>query len=70
MLNPDGWLLDPGFARKPRVIGVTDHATGAREEYRAAAEAFTISLDAGGNRMSGLRAFDHHHSHVALPAIA
>lgn len=60
-------LGDPGFLGKPGMIGVADRATGAREKHRAASKAFAIGLDAGGDRASGLRAFDHDHSHVNLP---
>lgn len=65
--DPDARLVDPGFPRKPRVIGAADWTTGAREKHRAAPKALAISLDTGGNRVSGLRTFDHDHSHVALP---
>jgi len=60
-------LVDPGLARKPGMIGVAYHAARAREEDGAAPEALAISLDAGGNRHSGLRTFDHDHTHVILP---
>ncbi|WP_176946157.1 hypothetical protein [Bradyrhizobium sp. Rc2d] len=65
--DPDARLVDPGFPREPRVIGAADRTTGAREKHRAAPKALAISLDTGGNRVSGLRTFDHDHSHVALP---
>src|SRR2546430_10127664 len=65
--DPDARLVDPGFRREPGVIGAANRATGAREKHRAAPEALTISLDAGGNCMSGLRTLDHEHTHVALP---
>src|SRR5262245_58613777 len=58
--------MDPGLRREPGVIGVADRATGAREKYRAGAEALAIDLDTGGDRPSALRALDHHHSHVTL----
>jgi hypothetical protein len=49
------------------VIGAAKRATGAREKHRAAAKALTISLDAGGNCVPGLRTPNHDHTHVALP---
>jgi hypothetical protein len=52
------------------MIGAANRATGAREKHRAAPEALTVSLDAGGNRVSGLRTLDHDHTHVALLEIA
>jgi hypothetical protein len=63
----DARLADPGFPREPGVIGAANRAMGAREKHRAAPKALTISLDAGGNRVSGLRTLDHDHTHVALP---
>jgi|ERR1700688_1791215 hypothetical protein len=57
------------FRCEPGVICVADRATGAREKHRAAPKALAIGLDAGGNRVSGLRAFDHDHTHVSLPWI-
>ena len=54
------------FRCEPGVICVADRATGAREKHRAAPKALAIGLDAGGNRASGLRAFDHDHTHVSL----
>ena len=51
------------------MIDVADRATGAPEKHRAAPKAVAIGLDAGGNRASGLRAFDHDHTHVSLPWI-
>src|SRR6266403_5598418 len=62
-------LVDPGFLCEPGMIGVADRATGAPEKYRAAPKALAIGLDAGGDRVSGLRAFDHDHTHVSLPWI-
>ena len=66
MPDPVTRLVDPGFPREPGVIGAANRAAGAREKYRAAAKALTISLDAGGNCVSGLRTLDHDHTHVAL----
>src|ERR1700688_665799 len=57
------------FRCEPGVICVADRATGAREKHRAAPKAVAIGLDVGGNRVSGLRAFDHDHTHVSLPWI-
>jgi len=51
------------------MLGVADQATGAPEKHRAAPKALAIGLDAGGDRVSGLRAFDHDHTHVSLPWI-
>src|SRR5437762_6068728 len=59
-------LVDPCFPREPRVIGAADRTSGAREKHRAAPKALAISLDAGGNRVSGFRTFDHNHTHVAV----
>src|SRR5229473_1591353 len=67
MPYPDARFDYPGFPRKPRVIDAADRATGAREKHGAAPKALAVSLDAGRNRVSGLRTFDHDHSHVALP---
>ena len=67
--RPGARLVDPGFPSEPGVIGVADRATGAREKHRAAPKALAICLDAGGNRASGLRAFDHDHTHMSLPSI-
>jgi len=66
--HPDTRLVDPGLPRKPCVIAAAERAMRAREKHRAAPKALAISLDAGGNRLSGLRTFDHDHSHfhVAL----
>jgi len=64
--DPNARLVDPGFPREPGVIGAANRAAGAREKYRAARKAFSISLDAGGNRVSGLRTLDHDHAHYAL----
>jgi len=66
-MRPGARLVDPGFLGEPGVIGVADRTTGAREKHRAAPKALAIDLDAGGDRVSGLRAFDHDHSHVNLP---
>ena len=63
-------LVDPGFPCEPGVIGAANRATSAREKYRAAPEALAISLDAGGDRVSGLWTLDHNHTHVALLGIA
>jgi hypothetical protein len=41
----------------------------APEKHRAAPKALAIGLDAGGDPASGLRAFDHDHTHVILPWI-
>ena len=65
--RPDARLVDPGIAREPAVIGVADQATGAREKHQALPKALAIGLDAGGDRVSGLRTFDHDHTHVSLP---
>jgi len=62
-------LVDPGFPCEPGMLGVADQATGAPEKHRAAPKALAIGLDAGGDRVSGLRAFDHDHTHVSLPWI-
>src|SRR5258707_14985515 len=43
--------------------------TAFRTAPRAAPKALAIGIDAGGNRASGLRAFDHDHTHVSLPWI-
>jgi len=59
-------LVDPGFPCEPGVIDVADRATGAPEKHRAAPKAVVIGPDAGGNRASGLGAFDHDHAHVSL----
>jgi hypothetical protein len=56
-------------ACEPGMLGVADQATGAPEKHRAAPKALAIGLDAGGDRVSGLRAFDHDHTHVSLPWI-
>jgi hypothetical protein len=61
--------VNPGFAREPGVIGLADRATGARKKYGAASKALAIGLDGGGDRTSGLRAFDHDDTHVDLPWI-
>jgi hypothetical protein len=61
--------VDPGFPREPSVISMANRAMGTRKKYRAALKAIVICLDAGGDRASGLRAFDHDHSHVDLPWI-
>jgi hypothetical protein len=45
---------------------MADRAMGASEKHRAAPKALAIGLDAGGDRVSGLRAFDHDHTHVSL----
>ena len=63
---PDARFVDPGFPREPGVISVANRAAGAREKHCAAPKALAISLDAGGNRVSGLRTLDHDHAHVAL----
>jgi len=60
-------LVDPGFPCEPGVIGVADRAMGAPEKHRAALKALAIGLHAGGDRASGFRTFDHHHTHVSLP---
>ena len=65
--RPDARLVDPGFPREPGVIGAADRAMGAREEHHAASKALAIRLDAGGDRASALRTFDHDHTHVSLP---
>src|SRR6185503_15983248 len=64
--DPNVGFVDPGFPRKPRVLGTANRAAGAREKHRAPPEALTISLDAGGNSVTGLRTLDHDHTHVAL----
>src|SRR5438105_1267117 len=64
--DPDARLVDPGFPREPCMIGAANRATSTREKHRAAPEALAISLDAGGDRVSGLRTLDHDHTHVAL----
>ena len=51
------------------MIGVADRATGVPEKHRAAPKTLAIGLDAGGDRASGLRAFDHDHTQVSLPWI-
>jgi len=66
-LRPGARLVDPGFSREPGVIGVADRATGTPEKHRAPPKTLAIGLDAGGDRASGLRAFDHDHTHVSLP---
>src|SRR5258708_34238580 len=43
--------------------------TAFRTAPRAAPKALAIGIDAGGDRASGLRAFDHDHTHVSLPWI-
>jgi hypothetical protein len=58
--------VDPGFPREPGVIGAANRAAGSCEKHRATRKALTISLDAGGNCVSGLRTLDHDHTHVAL----
>src|SRR6476646_1094498 len=65
--DPAARLVDPGFPRKPGVIGSAKRAAGARKKHRAARKALTISLDAGGDRLSGLRTLDHDHTHNGLP---
>jgi hypothetical protein len=67
--RPSVRLVDPGFPCEPGVIGVADRAMGASEKHRAAPKALAIGLDAGRDRASGLRAFDHDHTHVTLPWI-
>jgi len=57
-------LVDPGFPCEPGVIVAADRAAGALEKYYAAPKALPIGLDAGRNRVSGLRAFHHNHTHV------
>src|ERR1043166_7262556 len=64
---PEARLVDRGCPREPGVSGAANRTAGAREKHRAAAKALSISRDAGGNRVSGLRTLDHHHTHVALP---
>src|SRR5262249_59711620 len=66
---PGARLVDGGFARDPGVMGTADRATGAAEKDRATAEGLGIDLDAGGDRPSSLRAFDHDHTHASLPMI-
>jgi hypothetical protein len=64
--RPSVRLVDPGFLCEPSVIDVADWAMGAAEKHRAAPKALAIGLDAGGDRTSGLRAFDHDNTHVSL----
>jgi hypothetical protein len=63
-------LVNPGFPGEPVVIGLADRAVGAREEYRTASKAFAIRFDAGRDRASRLRAFDHEYSHLHLPCFS
>ena len=60
-------LVNPGFLGEPVVIGLADRAEGAREEYRTASKAFAIRFDAGRDRASRLRAFDHEYTHLQPP---
>jgi hypothetical protein len=62
--NPGIRLVDPGFAREPGMFGVTDRTTGAPKKHRTALKSLTIDRDAGRDRASGLRAFDHNHTHT------
>jgi hypothetical protein len=50
-------------------MDAADRATGLPEKHRAAPKALAIGPDAGGDRASGLRAFDHDDTHVSLPLI-
>jgi hypothetical protein len=61
--------VDPGFPREPGVLGPADRATGTRKKDSAPSKALAIGLDAGGDRTSGLRAFDHDGTQVNLPRI-
>lgn len=45
---------------------MADHTARAREEHRTPAEALAIGLNPRRYCVSGLRTFDHHHTHVAL----
>jgi hypothetical protein len=56
--RPGARLVDPGFPCEPGVIGVADRATGVPEKHRAPSKIRAIGLDAGGDRASGLRAFE------------
>ena len=67
--RPGARLVDPSFPSEPGVIGVADRATGVPEKHRAPPKTLAIGLDAGGDRASGLRAFDHDHTHMCLPRI-
>ena len=60
-------LVNPGFLGEPVVTGPADRAVRAREEHRTASEAFAIRFDAGRDRASRLRAFDHEHTHLQPP---
>src|ERR1700741_1105807 len=62
--------MDPGVPCEPGVMDVADRATGVPEKHWAAPKTLAIGLDAGGDRASGLRAFDHDHTHVSLPCIS
>ena len=66
---PGARLVDPGFSCEPGVMDVADRATGLPEKHRAAPKALAIGPDAGGDRASGLRAFDHDDTHVSFPRI-
>jgi hypothetical protein len=60
-------LVNPGFLGEPLVIGPADRAVGAREEHHTASKAFAIRFDAGRDRASRLRAFDHEYTHLQPP---
>src|SRR3954469_5946718 len=59
-----GRLVDPGLSREPLVCSRADPTIGAREEYRAAAKPFAISLDTRRNSVARFRALDHYHTHL------
>ena len=63
----DDWLLDPGLAGKPVVIGLTNRTKSIAKKHDASQESLTIGFDAGRNRPAGLRTLDHDHAHTSLP---
>ncbi|MBH5398239.1 hypothetical protein HZZ13_10605 [Bradyrhizobium sp. CNPSo 4010] len=63
----DDWLLDPGLAGKPVVIGPTVRTKSIAEKHDASQESLTIGFNAGRNRAAGLRTLDHDHAHTSLP---
>jgi hypothetical protein len=63
-------LVNPGFLGEPVVTGLADRAVRAREEHRTASEAFAIRFDAGRDRASRLRAFDHEYTHLQPPCFS
>jgi hypothetical protein len=52
------------------VTGLADRAVGAREEHRTASKAFAIRFDAGRDRASRLRTFDHDYTHLQPPCFS